>query len=94
VLKTENWQPSLCGKPKSLKMNLGSKSPVHLQTVASASRPLVVIAKDTARPLPRVRSSKGIAPEQSSPALGRTTDLARAQKQAASDADTSSSMDR
>lgn len=94
MLKTENWQPILCGKPKSLKMNLGSKSPIHLQTMASASRPLVVIAKDTARPLPRVRSSKGIAPEQSSPALGRTADLARAQKQAASDAETSSSMDR
>lgn len=94
MLKTENWQPILCGKPKSLKMNLGSKSPIHLQTMASASRPLVVIAKDTARPLPRVRSSKGIAPEQSSPALGRTADLARAQKQAASDADSSSSMDR
>ena len=94
MLKTETWQPILCGKPKSLKMNLGSKSPNHLQTMASASRPLVVIAKDTARPLPRVRSSKGIAPVQSSPALGRTADLARAQKQAASDADTSSSMDR
>lgn len=70
--------------------------PLHLQIVASVSstsRPVVLAAKDPARPVQRVRSSKGIAAEQTSPSKGRTADL-RAQKQAANENDQQISVDR
>ncbi|BDA47790.1 hypothetical protein COCOBI_11-0470 [Coccomyxa sp. Obi] len=70
--------------------------PFHLQTVASvssASRPVVLAAKDSARPVQRARSSKSIAAEQTSPAKGRTADL-RVQKQVANENEQQSSVDR
>lgn len=70
--------------------------PVHLQTVASvssSSRSVVLAAKDPARPVQRVRSSKSIAAEQTSPSKGRRADL-RVQKQAANEIDQQISVDR
>ncbi len=53
----------------------------------------MLAAKDSARPVQRVRSSKGNAAEQTSPSKGRTADL-RVQKQATNESDQQIPVDR